>query len=168
VSSTKRGRETALDMVRTLLVVFALVVPMWFFGRSSPGDEKRIRPVDPREAYSSFVADTHGPVLAVTPTGWTCNVRSYESGGVLRVGYVHDDDYVEFSGAQGTDFLPEATGHASRVGTVHVDGVTWQDYRDAAGHQSLVRTSNGVTVLVGGVRETATTDELRTFAALVR
>jgi hypothetical protein len=168
VSGTKRGRETALDMVRTLLVVFALVVPMWFFGRSSPGDAKRIRPVDPREAYSSFVADTHGPVLATAPSGWTCTVRAYEVGGVLRVGYVHDNDYVEFSGARGTAFLPDATGHASRVGAVDVDGVTWQDYRDHDGHQSLVRTSNGVTVLVGGVRETATEDELEAFARLVR
>ena len=168
MSTTKRGRETALDMVRTLAVIFALVIPMWFFGRSSPDDSKKIRPVDPREAYSSFVADTHGPVLAAAPAGWTCTVRASEAGGVLRVGYVHDDDYVEFSGARGTDFLPDATGHARRVGTVDVDGVTWQDYRDAKGHQSLVRNANGVTVLVGGVRETATQDELEAFASLVR
>jgi len=169
VSTTKkRGRETALDMVRTLAVVFALVVPMWFFGRSSPEDSKRIRPVDPREAYSSFVADTHGPVLARTPDGWTCTVRVYDTGGLLSVGYVHDDNYVEFAGARGTGFLPDETGHASRVGTVDVDGVTWQDYRSADGHQSLVRSVNGVTVLVGGVRETATQDELEAFAALVR
>jgi hypothetical protein len=168
VSSTKRGRETALDMVRTLAVIFALVVPMWFFGQSSPGDSKRIRPVDPREAYSSCVADTHGPVLASTPAGWTCTVRVYESGGVLRVGYVREDSYVEFAGARGTDFLPEETGHASRVGTVDVDGVTWQDYRSADGHQSLVRSVNGVTVLVGGIRETASDDEVEGFARLVR
>jgi hypothetical protein len=168
VSTTKRGRETALDMVRTLAVIFALVVPMWFFGRSSPEDSKRIRPVDPREAYASFVADTHGPVLASTPAGWTCTVRVYESGGLLRVGYVRGDSYLEFAGARGTDFLPDETGHARRVGPVDVDGVTWQDYRSADGHQSLVRSVNGVTVVVGGVRETASDDEVQAFARLVR
>jgi hypothetical protein len=154
-------------MVRTLAVVFALVIPLWFFGRASPGDEKRIRPVDPRDAYSAFVADTRAPVPVRTPEGWTCNVRGYADG-VLRVGYVHDDDYLEFSGARGTDFLPDATGRARRVGTVDVDGVTWQDYRSSGDHQSLVLSRRGVTVLVGGVRETASQAELVAFARLVR
>jgi hypothetical protein len=166
VTTRKRGRETALDMVRTLAVVFALVLPLWFFGRSSPGDAKKIRPVDPREAYSSFTADTHGPVVARTPSGWTCTVREYD-GQVLRVGYVHGEHYLEFSGARGTTFLPKATGQASRVGTVDVAGVTWQDYRSADGHQSLVLSRNGVTVLVGGERETSSQDELELFARLV-
>jgi hypothetical protein len=168
VSGKKRGRETALDMVRTLLVVFAVVVPLWFLGRASPGDEKAIRPVDPTDAYAAFEAATDGPVLSRTPEGWTCTVRRYEPAGVLRVGYVHDDAYVEFSGAKGAAFLPDATGEAKRVGTVDVDGVAWQDYRSADDHQSLVLTRGGVTVLVGGVRETASQDELIAFARLVR
>ena len=168
MSGTKRGRETALDMVRTLAVVFLLVLPMWFFGRSSPGDAKRIRPVDPREAYAAFVQDTHGPVPSATPEGWTCTVRVYEAGGLLRVGYVHGDDYVEFAGALGTSFLDDETGKARPVGSVDVDGVTWQDYRSADDHQSLVLTRAGVTVLVGGVRENASLDELKALASLVR
>jgi hypothetical protein len=167
VTQPKRGRETALDMVRTLVVVFALVIPLWFFGRSSPGDAKRIRPVDPREAYSAFVADTHGPVLSSTPAGWTCTVREYD-GNVLRVGYVRGDHYLEFSGSRGTAFLPGATGEAHRVGTVDVGGEVWQDYRAANGRQSLVLSRNGVTVLVGGVRETSSQGDLVGFASLVR
>ena len=167
MSPKKRGRETALDMLRTLAVVFAVVLPLWFFGQASPGDSKKIRPVDPKDAYTSFQQDTHGPVLSSTPAGWTCTVRDYSAGGVLRVGYVHGDDYVEFSGATGTSFLDVATGKATRVGTVDVDGTAWQSWENSSGAQSLVLTRGAVTVLVGGVRETATPAELVTFAGLV-
>lgn len=163
--AAKRGRETALDMVRTLAVVFALVLPLWFFGRSSPGDEQAIRPLDPAPAYAAWVEDTGGPVLRA-PAGWTCTVRAYD-GGVLRVGYVHDDSYAELSGAKGSAFLAEATGQAAPQGTVSVNGVAWQDYRAASGAQSLVLTRGDVTVLVGGVRETASTAELVALAERV-
>ena len=103
-------------MLRTLAVVFALVLPLWFFGRSSPGDEQAIRPVDPTDAYAAFVEATHGPVLRSTPAGWTCTVRAFEpEAGVLRVGYVRDDSYLEVSGAEGTSFLADATGRATSV-----------------------------------------------------
>jgi hypothetical protein len=168
VTQKKRGRETALDMVRTLLVVFAVVVPLWFFGQASPGDSKTIRPVDPTEAYAAFAADTHGPVLASTPAGWTCNVRQYDESGVLRVGYVHGGSYLEVSGAKGTSFLEDATGKAKPVGTVQVGGTAWQSWENQAGAQSLVLTRRGVTVLVGGTRETSTQDELVAFAERLR
>ncbi|HUR15623.1 MAG TPA: DUF4245 family protein [Mycobacteriales bacterium] len=168
MTAKRRGRETALDMVRTLALVFAVVLPLWFFGQSSPEDSKRIRPVDPTAAYTAFVSDTHGPVPSRTPQGWTCTVREYGEDGLLRVGYVHDDHYLELFGARGTAFLVEATGHGVRSGVVDVSGVAWQDYRSADGHRSLVRTRDGVTVLVGGVRETATDAELLELAAVVR
>ena len=168
MTAKRRGLETALDMVRTLLVVFAVVLPLWFFGRSSPGDSKRIRPVDPTAAYTAFVRDTHGPVPSSTPTGWTCTVRVYDEDGLLRVGYVEGDHYLEFAAAKGTAFLAEETGHGALVGTVPVNGVAWKDYRSADGHRSLVLTRAGVTVLVGGVRETATDDQLLELARLVR
>ncbi len=163
----KRGREDALDMVRSLAVVFLLVLPLWFFGQSSPGDSKRIRPVDPTEAFHAFAQDTGGPVPSGTPAGWVVNVRAYD-GSVLRVGYVLGDRYLEFSGAVGTAFLDDATGKAAQVGTVDVGGVTWRDYASADGHESLVRTTGRVTVLVGGLRENATRAELVALAALVR
>jgi hypothetical protein len=167
VTAKKRGRETALDMVRTLAIVFAVVLPLWFFGQASPGDSKRIRPVDPTEAYAAFAADTHGPVPASTPLRWTCNVQEYTSGGVLRVGYVLDHRYLEVSGARGTAFLADETGNAGKVGTVDVNGVRWESWKNAAGAQSLVLRLGNVTVLVGGVRETASPSDLETFAQLL-
>jgi hypothetical protein len=168
VTQKKRGRETALDMVRTLLVVFAVVLPLWFFGQASPDDSKKIRPVDPSEAYAAFAADAHGPTLVSVPAGWTCNVREYSESGVLRVGYVHDDSYLEVSGAKGTSFLEDATGKGKPVGTVDVAGTAWQSWENQAGAQSLVLTRDGVTVLVGGTRETSSQAELVAFAELLR
>jgi len=169
MSSKRRGRETALDMVRTLAVVFALVVPMWFFGQASDEDERPIRAVDPTDAYAAFTQDTGGPVPSGTPAGWTPTVRDLTTVvGVTRVGYVRGDSYVEFVGGRGTAFLEEASGKGAQVGTVEVDGVAWQDYRAPEGAQSLVLRRGGVTVLVGGVRETATQEELLELARLVR
>ena len=168
-STKRRGRETALDMLRTLAVVFALVLPMWFFGQANDEDERPIRPVDPTDAYAAFVQDTGGPVPSRTPDGWTPTVRDLTTMlGVTRVGYVRGDSYVEFQGGKGTEFLADATGKAEQVGTVDVDGIAWQDYRAPEGAQSLVLRRGAVTVLVGGLRETATQEELLELARLVR
>lgn len=162
---SRRGRETALDMVRTLAVVFALVVPLWFFGQASPSDSKSIRPVDPAPALKDFVEDTKAPVPS-TPSGWVVNVTAYD-GDTVRIGYVRRDSYAEFAGSKDSGFLEEYAGKGSVDGTVDVDGVTWQRFVSDE-HVSLVRTVAGVTLLVGGVRETASVDELKTIAATVR
>jgi hypothetical protein len=163
---SKRGRETVFDMVRSLAVVFLLVVPLWFFGQASPQDSKRIRAVDPSEALQEFVQSTGGPV-PTTPAGWVVNVRAY-SDDVVRVGYVIGEHYTEFQGAVGTSFLAGATGRGKPVGTVDVAGVPWQDWRSQDGHESLVRTAGKVTVLVGGLREDASLEQLKALAATVR
>jgi hypothetical protein len=163
---SRRGRETALDMVRSLAVVLLLVVPLWFFGQGSPSDSQKIRPVDPTEALQAFGESTGGPV-PTTPSGWVSNVREIRDG-VVRVGYVVGDGYAEFQGAVGTAFLEDATGKGKQVGTVDVGGVTWQDWRSQDDHESLVRTVGKVTVLVGGVRENVTLDQLKALAATVR
>lgn len=162
----KRGRETALDMVRSLGVVFLLVVPLWFFGQASPGDSKRIRPVDATEALGAFVQDTRAPV-PTTPRGWVVNVARYD-GAVLRIGFVLGAHYTEFAGGAGPMFLETAAGKGSVLGTVHVGGVPWQRYEATDGHQSLVRRIGTTTVLVGGIRENASLEELQTLAATVR
>jgi hypothetical protein len=163
---SRRGRETALDMLRTLAVVFVLVVPLWFFGQASPDDSKRIRPVDPTEALQAFAKETGGP-LPSTPSGWVVNVKDYRAG-VVRVGYVLGEHYTEFQGSTGTAFLEDATGKGKPVGTVDVAGTPWQSWESQDGHTSLVRTVGSVTVLVGGVRENATQAELEQLAATVR
>ncbi len=163
---SRRGRETALDMVRSLGVVFLLVVPLWFFGQASPGDSKRIRPVDASEALRAFATDTGAPVAAV-PAGWVTNVATYR-GGVVRVGFVEGDSYAEFTAGSGPDFLETYAGKGSADGTVDVGGVPWQRYSSTDGHDSLVREVAGQTLVVGGVRETSTNAQLAEIAATVR
>jgi hypothetical protein len=162
----KRGRESARDMLLSLGVVFLLVVPLWFFGQASPSDSKSIRPVDAAGALTDFARDTQGPV-PTTPQGWVVNVQAYD-GGVVRVGYVLGERYAEFSGAVGTAFLADATGKGKKVSSLDINGVPWDVYESADAHESLVRAFGNVTVLVGGVRETATQDELQVLAATIR
>ncbi|MDX6216979.1 MAG: hypothetical protein QOG99_2563 [Frankiales bacterium] len=159
----RRGRETVLDMIRTLAVVFALVVPLWFFGQASPSDSKAIRPVDPSETYKDYHAVTGGPAPS-TPAGWVANVQAYD-GEVARVGYVHQKHYMEWQGSTGTAWVDDATGRGSRTGTVTVAGAVWQLWEDGSGHTSLVRTFGKATSLVGGIRELATLAELESLAA---
>lgn len=161
----RRGRETALDMVRTLAVVFALVVPLWFFGQASPSDSKAIRPIDPTETYKDYRAVTGGPAPS-TPAGWTPNVQAYE-GEVARVGYVHRKHYMEWQGSTGTGWVYDATGKGTKTGTVLVAGAVWQRWEDGSGHVSLVRSFGKATSLVGGVREVASLDELESLAATI-
>ena len=153
-------------MLRTLGVVFALVVPLWFFAQASPGDSKAIRPVSDAEALSAFGQDTKAPVPS-TPPGWVVNVATYDAR-VVRVGFVRKESYAEFTGGSGAGFLETYAGKGSVDGTVDVDGTPWQKYTTVDGHTSLLRQVGGVTVLVGGVRETATDAELEELAATVR
>jgi hypothetical protein len=162
----KRGRENALDMVRSLAVVFLVVIPLWFFGQSSPGDSKSFRPIDPTPALHDFATDSGGPVPH-TPSGWRVNVQAYDAG-VVRVGYVVGEHYAEFFGGVGPGFLGDATGKGKQVSTVQINGATWAIYESADAHESLVRSVGKATVLVGGIRETATQDELQALAATIR
>jgi hypothetical protein len=165
----KRGRETVLDMVRTLAVVFALVLPMYLFHQGGPGSRQRLRPVDPTEAFALAAADLGAPVPSAAPRGWTCTVVDTRTApGVVRVGYVVGDHYVEYAAAKGDAFLADATGRAAAVGTVTVQGVAWEQLRNGAGAESLVLRKGAVTVVVGGVRETATPAELEALAAALR
>ncbi len=161
----RRGRETALDMVRTLLVVFALVIPLWFFGQASPSDSKRIRPIDASETYRDFHAVTGAPSPS-TPAGWVATVQAYE-GEVARVGYVKGEHYMEWQGGTGSDWVYDATGKGKKTGTLQVGTVSWDRWADGSGHVSLVRSYGKATELVGGLREDATEAELTDLAATI-
>jgi hypothetical protein len=150
-------------MVRTLAVVFALVLPLWFFGQASPSDSKAIRPIDPTETYRDFRSVTGGPAPS-TPSGWTPNVQAYE-GEVARVGYVRAKHYMEWQGSTGTAWVYDATGKGKQTGTVTVGGAAWQKWEDSAGHVSLVRSFGKTTSLVGGVRQAGSLDDLEQLAA---
>lgn len=153
-------------MLRTLGVVFALVLPLWYFGQASPQDSKAIRPVDPAPVLSAYRSATGLPVPAA-PTGWTVNVARAEEG-TVRIGFVRDESYAEFTGGSGPAFLETYAGKGAADGTVDVAGVRWEVYRATDGKESLVRRVGEQIQLVGGVRETATRAELLSLAATVR
>jgi hypothetical protein len=164
--SKKRGRETALDMLRTLAVVFAVVLPLWYFGQASQSDKAKIRPVDPTEALAAFHAETDAPV-PTTPEGWTVTVARGDVGEV-RVGYVIGEHYTEFNGGSGATYLEDVTGKGRDRGPVSAGGAVWRYYVSADGRESLVRVVGRTTLVVGGVREDVTQAQLTVLAATVR
>lgn len=165
----RRGRESAADMIRSLGIVLLLVGSLWFFGQASPSDSKAVRRVDPREQLADFRHATPGvPVPTAVPHGWTTNVASYD-GAVLRVGYVVGrDGYLEFAAGSGPGFVADQTGSGAPAGTVDIVGTPWQRVRSSSGRESLVRVVRGHTLVVGGLREKASLQELQLLAALVR
>jgi hypothetical protein len=164
--SKRRGRETALDMLRTLAIVLLVVVPLWYFGQASKGDKASIRPVDPTTALKGFAIDTGAPI-PTTPTGWTVTVARGEVGQV-RIGYVTGEHYTEFTGGSGPTFVEDVTGKGTDRGPLNIKGVVWRDYVNAAGQESLVRQIGKVTEIVGGLREDVTQAQLRVLAATIR
>ena len=165
----KRGREGAVDMVRSLGVVMVLVTALWFFGQASPGDSQQVRRVDPSLQLKDFQAANPGqPVPVGVPQGWIPNVATYD-GALLRVGYVIDrQGYLEFSAGTGARFVAEQTGTTAQGGTVDVAGTPWQRVRSGNGHESLVRVVRGMTLVIGGLREKASLTQLEQLAQTVR
>lgn len=170
-AAKRRGHEGASDMVRSLGVVLLLVVTMWFFGQASPSDRHPVRAVDPTSQFLDFSRAHAGvPVPTAIPAGWTPNIAMYDATTqLLRVGYViNKDAFTEFAAGTGPGFVADQTAHAAPVGSVDVAGAAWQELRTADGHESLVRVVNGVTLIVGGVREKASLAQLEQLAAEVR
>ena len=166
----KRGRETAGDMIRSMGLILLIVIPVWFLAQPPDSDEAEIRVVDPSADVASYQREVPGvPVPGALPPQWRPTSSNPEPG-ALRIGYVTPStQYAEYaSSTAGPTFLSDITGQGSPVGTVDVGGAVWQDYRDADDHQTLVREAAGATVIVGGLRETASDEELRTLAAAVR
>jgi hypothetical protein len=170
-AKSRRGRETAFDMIRSLALIMLLVVPIWWLARPPSSDSQAIRPIDPTADITSFRSAVPGvPVPGGLPEQWRATSSTLEPG-ALRIGWVTPSgEYAEYdaSTAPPAQFLPEATGDGREVGTVQVGDVAWRQLSDADGHDSLVLERAGATVVVGGFRETTTLDELRVLAAAVR
>lgn len=168
---TKRGRETPTDMLRSLGLILLVVVPVWFLAQPGTGDAKQIRVVPIASDVAAFHAAAPGvPVPGALPAGWRAT-SSTPAPGALRIGWVTaQGQYAEYDAttAPAAPFLSDATGKGDEVGTLDVSGVVWRQFRDADDHTSLVREAGGGTVVVGGLRETATLSELRDLAAAVR
>ena len=164
----KPGRETAADMVRSLGVVLAGVLVVWYLAQPPSSDEQAIRVVDPSADVVQLQAAAPGvPVPRGLPSTWRATSSTLE-GSALRIGWVTPiGEYAEYATADRPEFVADITGQGREVGSVEVGGVRWQQYADDADHTTLVRAVTGRSVAVGGLRETTTLDELRTLAAAV-
>ncbi|MBC7374591.1 MAG: DUF4245 domain-containing protein [Frankiales bacterium] len=165
----KRGRETAGDMLRSMSLVLGLVVMVWFFARPPASDSREVRPVDPTGDISAFRSDE--PSVAapgVIPGSWVPTVSTLAADPrSLRIGYVTPDDrYLEYAAttAPRADAVSELTGDARPLSPVDVDGVAWEQFREADGSLSLVRAYGPVTVVLGTRRATAPLAELQALA----
>jgi hypothetical protein len=163
---SRRGRETALDMVRSLGLVLLVVVPIWFLAQPPDSDEAELREVDPAGSISAFAADQPDvPVPGALPDGWRATSSSYVGGeSALRVGWVTpDEQYAEYSAstAERKRFLESAVGEeVEQLAPVTVDGETWEQLREKDGSLSLTRSYGATTVVVGTRRATAGLPEL--------
>jgi hypothetical protein len=165
----KRGFETALDMVRSLALVLIPVLIVWFFARPPSVTESEIRTVDPSPelAYLSEQVP-RAPVPVALSDEWRPTSSTLDQAPLrLRVGYVTPGDrYAEYAASTGpvADYVEQLTGSAPYVGEVRAGGQTWRQHRDSDGSLSLVRTEDGLTVVLGSTRASATLDELRELA----
>jgi len=170
----KRGRETALDMVRSLGLVILVIVPVWFFAKAPLSDEKEVREVDPRSSIDAFAADQPGvPVPGALPDTWRATSSVYSGGDrTLRIGWVTPTtQYAEYSasGAEREGFLEATVGEqVERLSPVTVDGQAWEQLREPDGSISLTRSYGGTTVVVGTKRATAPLPELEVLLRSLR
>jgi len=166
VPRSKRGRETAADMVRSLGLVVLVIVPVWFFAQAPAEDEAVIRVVDPSAAISAFSADVpEAPVPEGLPASWRATSATYSGADrLLRVGWVTAaEQYAEYAASTGVraDFLETIVGdQAEAAEPVTVDGVDWESFVEPDGSRSYVGSYGQATVVVGTKRATATEREL--------
>lgn len=169
LTEKRRGRENAADMVRSLGLVMVLVIGLWWLAQPGEQDEREIRVIDNSGSVAALLREAPGTPVPSTPAQWQPTVADGVVGG-LRLGYVTPSEhYVEFVVSTGGDpeFLETITGKGTQVGTFDIGEVTWQQYSGEDRATSLVRVVGEATVVVGGLRETATFDELATLAQTV-
>jgi hypothetical protein len=166
----KRGRETTLDMLRSLGLVLVPVVALWFLAQPGSDAEQRIREVDQSGHVSAWQDATPTAPVPDAPKEWTPTVSAFD-GSTLRLGWNTDDDrYAEYAAttAGGDRFLDDVVGAAEEQGTVEAGGVEWRRFVEDDGSVSLVREVDGVTVVVGTLRASVPQEQVATLAATVR
>lgn len=171
VAERKKARRggSAGDMVRSLGLVLSGVVVVFFFAQPPGSDEAQVRVVDPSGDIRAFRAEAPAAAApASLPAGWrpTVSLLGGPSRG-LRIGYnTPANEYAEYaaSTAPAAEAVQELTGGGARLAPVDVAGTTWEQYRDADGSLSLVRSYGPVTVVVGTLRSTAALSELQVLA----
>jgi hypothetical protein len=156
--ASKRLRQTVRDMVISMLVVsgaVVLLVAPWNRGTPDP-----VRVVDPTSVVDGARAAESWPVLAPVrlPSTWrSTNARiSTASDGqdVVHLGYLTPSTTsaaIDQSATKQLTFVRESTLGAQPVGTVQIDGVTWQRLETSDGkRRAYVREGDGATYVVSG------------------
>ncbi|HVM27571.1 MAG TPA: DUF4245 domain-containing protein [Mycobacteriales bacterium] len=165
----KRGRESALDMVRSMGLVMLLVVPLWFLAQPGRDAEQEVRLVDQSADLAAWTSTVEGAPVPAQLQAWRPTVSQYvQAPPGLRLGWnTRSGSYAEFAATSGPaqPFVEDLVGASSPDGTVDVDGALWQRYEDEDGSVSLVREIDGVTVVVGTRRTSAPLEELTALAA---
>jgi hypothetical protein len=158
-------------MIRSLGLVLAIVVVVFFLARPPTSDSAPIRPVDPAGDVTAFTEVARGVPVPGPITGWRSTVSDYDSEQrILRVGWVTPaGTYAEYaaSAAPAPLFVRDLTGSAPPGQTVSAGGVEWTSYRSDDG-VSLVRRVGTSTIVLGTLRDTASLDDLRLLAAALR
>jgi len=169
----RRLRQTARDMILSMLVVAAGVLVLWLpFHRSTPDP---VKTVDPTSVIVGARATETWPVLAPVglPATWRCTSARVDTAldgqDVVHLGYLTPDNlYVglEQSATKALAFVTDATVSGRQTGSRDVGGTTWATYQSDDGtHRSLVRTADGATYVVVG---TAPWDVIDKFATSLR
>lgn len=158
-------------MLRSLGVVMVLVLTMWFLAQPPDSDEQELRTVDPSADIAAFRADVpSAPTPAGLPEQWRSTSSAFAAGS-LRIGFVTPDgEYAEYAASSlpAEQFLPDTTGaKAEQVEPLLVEGQSWEQYREADGSVSLVRSYGAMLVVVGTKRATADVAELAALASSV-
>ena len=147
------------------------MVALWFFAQPSKTDVRAIRPVDPTQQLVDFTrANLRAPVPH-TPVGYTSTVSAFDVTTGLRIGYVTPQrQYAEVLATAGPSepFVAEQTLKGALLRSVDVAGAPWELRQGADGHLSLDRVFGKITVVVGGVRQSAALPELVQLASTVR
>jgi hypothetical protein len=167
----KRGRETARDMVRTLLVILVPVLVLVFVVARQPSPDP-VRVVDWKPQAALAAAQAPFPVVA--PAGlepsWRATSARYEAVPTQReatwwhVGFLTPESTyasLDQSDARAGDFVRDVTAKGSPTGQVVVGGTAWTRYESAgSGTRALVRPWGTSTVVVGGSAAWATLEHL--------
>lgn len=164
----RRLRQTARDMVISMLVVIGVVLLFWIPFRPH-GDTGEVRTVDPTPVIEGARKAETWPVLAPVGlgAGWKCTSARIDvaSDGqdIVHLGYLTPTStYVglEQSATKATSFVFDSTVKGREQGTVDVSGTTWTTYEnDDQDHRGLVRTADGATYVVVGTGPFAQLEE---------